>query len=105
VAKKVFVPHQIAKDIEEARKKADELVVIVDGKFNPFYIGDLFKTVEAGVTSIDTEGDFIAPMGSSLVNFLTGVAIGMKQPKKVKLLIFDNTGGRNYKEVVLKLKG
>lgn len=105
MAKKAFVPHQIAKDIDGLKKKADETVIVVDGRVNPFYINDLFEKVDKAVSQADTDTDFIAPMGNSLVNFLTGLSIGLKKPGKVKLLIFDNTGGQNYKEVVLKLKG
>lgn len=101
--KKGFVVHVKFQDLENVKLKVDEIVAITKGKVNPFVIDDLWKQVQKGMTSADTSRDYIVPAGNTLVNFLAGLALGMRSPKKVKLMVHDATNG-HYKELVLNLE-
>jgi len=102
--KKAFVLHHSDQDLASLKPKVDEVIIVVKGRFSPFNPTDLFKKIQENVTSFDTEADYVVPVGSTVANFLAGVALGLKQPKKIKLCILDSRNN-HYKEVVLKLEG
>ena len=101
--KKAFVTHLSSQDITEKTAKVDLVVPILEGRLNPFGVQDLLKDVRKGMTDLDTEEDYIIPAGSSVANFVAGLALGLRKPGQVKLKIFDATRGQ-YKEVVLILE-
>lgn len=99
---KAFVIQIRDKDVSGAAKKAD-LVPIFEGKVRTFFPGDIFAEIQKAMSHYDPKRDYILPVGSSLANFVAGVAVGLKSPGQVKLMVY--AGNEEYKEVVLKLEG
>lgn len=100
--RKAYVIQLRDKDVSAAKKKVDEVISVFEGRINTFYPGELFVDVRKAMTDYDTEHDYVIPVGSTVANFIAGIAVGLKRPKRVKLLVFDLQG--RYKEVVLDLE-
>ena len=99
--RKIYLIHLKEQDISGVRRKG-EVRTVVEGRQNPFATSDLVRAIEKGVTDLDTSADYILPVGSSLVNFLSGLVLGLKRPRSLKLMIHDAKSGE-YKEVVLNM--
>ena len=102
IGKKAFAIQLRDKDISGAQKKVDEVIPIFEGRVRTFFPGDVFKTIQKAMTHYDPLKVYILPVGSSVANLITGISIGLRNPKQVKLLVFDEGG--QYKEVVLNLE-
>ena len=100
--KKAYIPHIVDQDVSAVREKVDRIHVIVERNFNPFHATDLLAAIRKAVSSYDMDKDYTVLVGSSLVNFLTGLAIGMQRPRQLKLLIHQAKLG-HYKEIVIRI--
>jgi hypothetical protein len=100
---KALVIHLRSQDIERLKRKVSETKVLLEGLVNPFDVQRLFEDIQKGMTSIDTTEDYVVPMGSAVANFVAGLVVGLRKPKKVKFLIHESAVG-NYKEVVVEVK-
>lgn len=98
----IIIPHRRSQDIDRAKAKG-RVTVVFEGPVNPFDVQTLFQQLSKAMTSTDTAKDYLLPMGSAVVNFLAGLAVGMKNPEKVKFLLHEAKTG-TYKEVVLEIK-
>ena len=100
--RKIFVVHHRSQDIGELEKKPGEIVIALRGKINPFAPDDLLASLQKAMTHLDTSKDIISPSGNVMANFLAGVAVGLKNPRKIKFLIHNASTGL-YKDCVLNL--
>ena len=100
--KRAFVVSVKNQELDNIQMKVDQVVPITEGRVNPFFLDELWKPIQKAVSSFDTAKDYIVPSGNSVANFLAGLALGLRGPKKVKLMIHDATNGL-YKELVLDL--
>jgi hypothetical protein len=99
--KRAFVLHRRAQDFDEAAAKVDEIKVVIDGKFSAFEPGEVYREIDKAMTSFDAEKDYVLPVGSLLISFLSGFWMGQKNPTRIKLMILDIKTNR-YREVVFR---
>ncbi len=100
--RKIFVVHHRSQDLGELEKKPGEIVIALRGNINPFALDELLVSLQKAMTHLDTDKDTISPSGNVMANFLAGVALGLKHPKKIKFLV-HNAGTGLFKDCVLNL--
>jgi hypothetical protein len=97
-----IVIHRRSQDITKAKDKG-RVSIVFEGTVNSFDVQTLFGQLSKVMTSADTSKEYVLPMGSAVVNFIAGLALGMERPEQVKFLIHEAKTG-TYKEVVLEVK-
>lgn len=101
IVKRAFILHLKSQDMEGVTAKVEETKVVIQGKFNPFEPGELYKEIDKAMTSFDADQDYVVPVGSLLISFLSGFWLGQKNPKRLRLMIHDVKTNR-YREVVFR---